>query len=287
MKKILSIVLTLIMAVCGFCLTGCGETDGGKTKLYVYTNAGFAPYEFINENGEVVGVDIDVMQEVGEVLGYDVVINDIEFNQILVEVAKNPMAVGAAGMTKKTERDEVADASIPYATSVQYAIVPVGTFDSTDLQGGKLPVSKLGELTKKAIGVQEGTTGNFLIEDAINGTENAGPDETEGTGDDYHVDGDLEGLDFQCMTYTNAIVASQDIGTTLGAVVIDKLPAQSICSANTGLECFELVADIEEYVIYFHKDADTLREKVNKILEKMIAGGVIEYYTLKHSGGIL
>ena len=30
------------------------------------------------------------------------------------------------------------------------------------------------------------------------------------------------------MSYTNAIVASADIGTTLGAVVIDKLPAKSI-----------------------------------------------------------
>lgn len=288
MKKFLGVILSIVMAVCGFCLTACGETDGGKTKLYVYTNAGFAPYEFVNESGEVVGVDIDVMKEVGEVLGYDVVINDIEFNQILVEVAKNPMAVGAAGMTKKTERDTVADASIPYATSVQYVIVPTGTFDSTDLVGGKLPVSKLGELTKKVVGVQEGTTGNYLIEDAIAGTEDAGPDEIEGTVDDFHVTGDLEGIDFQCMTYTNAIVASQDIGTTLGAVVIDKLPANSIVSAsNNTLECFELVADIEEYVIYFHKDADALREKVNKILQAMIDGGVIDYYTLKHSGGIL
>ncbi|MBR2988511.1 MAG: transporter substrate-binding domain-containing protein [Clostridia bacterium] len=288
MKKILGVVLALITALCAFCMAGCDGNDGGKTKLYVYTNAGFAPYEFINENGEVVGVDIDIMQEIGEILGYEVIINDIEFNQILVEVEKNTMAVGAAGMTKKPDRDAVALASISYATSVQYAIVPANTFDSGDLTGGKLPVSKLGELTKKVIGVQEGTTGNYLIEDAIAGTESAGPDEIEGNEDDEHVTGDLEGLDFQCMTYTNAIVASQDIGTTLGAVVIDKLPAESIVDANNGaLECFELVADVEDYVLYFNKNATELANKVNEILQKMIDNGVIDYFTLKHSGGIL
>ncbi len=270
MKKVLSLVAALVLTVtCAFALVGCGDKGGKKTKLYVYTNAGFAPYEFINANGEVVGVDVDIMKEVGEVLGYDVIINDIEFNQILVEVAKNPMAVGAAGMTKKPERDEVALASISYATSVQYAIVPKNTFTAADLTDGKLPVSKLATLSKKAIGVQEGTTGHFLIEDEIT-----------------KKDGTL-GTSFQCMTYTNAIVASQDIASTLGAVVIDKLPAQSICSANSNLECFELDADVEEYVIYFNKEATDLANKVNKILEKMIAGGVIDYYTLKHSGGIL
>ena len=267
MKKIITLVLSAIMAIVAvFSMTACNPDDG-KT-LYVYTNAGFAPYEYINDKGEVVGVDIDVMKEVGEVLGYKVVINDIEFNQILVEVAKNPNAVGAAGMTKKPDRDAVALASISYATSVQYAIVPTGTFTSADLVDGKLPVSKLATLSKKSIGVQEGTTGNFLIEDAV------------------AEEGDL-GTDFACMTYTNAIVASQDIGTTLGAVVIDKLPAESITSSSANLECFELVADVEEYVLYFNSQASELVEKVNKILEKMIAGGVIDYYTLKHSGGIL
>ncbi len=271
MKKLLSLLAAVVLTVtCAFALVGCGENGGKKTKLYVYTNAGFAPYEFINTHGEVVGVDVDIMKEIGEVLGYEVVINDIEFNQILVEVAKNPMAVGAAGMTKKPDRDDVALASVSYATSVQYVIVPKNTFTAADLTNGKLPVSKLATLSKKAIGVQEGTTGHFLVEDEIT------------------AEGAL-GTTFNCMTYTNAIVASQDIGanSTLGAVVIDKLPAQSICAANSNLECFELDADVEEYVLYFNKQATDLVAKVNKILEKMIEGGVIDYYTLKHSGGIL
>ena len=87
--------------------------------------------------------------------------------------------------------------------------------------------------------------------------------------------------------YTNAIVASQDIGTSLGAVIIDKLPAESIVASNSNLECYELDAEPENYVLYLNKNATELLAKVNKVLEKLISGGVIDYFTLKHSGGII
>jgi len=281
MKKFFVMLLTLLMGIGCIGFVGCGG-NGAKT-LNVYTNAGFAPYEYVNENGEVVGVDIDIMKEVGEVLGYNVVINDIDFDQILVEVAKDELAVGAAGMTKKDERDAVALATISYATSVQYVIVPTGTFAESDLVDGKLAVSKLANLTNKAIGVQEGTTGDWLIADAI-----AGIDDEDAEGNPIHITGDLEGKGNTSLLYKNAIVAGQDIGTTLGAVVIDKLPAKSIAdSSNGALEAIELVADPESYVIYCNKNATALVEQINKVLDAMINGGVIDYYTLKHSGGIV
>lgn len=277
MKRIITLLVALALSVCClFGMTAC-STDNGKPTLQVYTNAGFAPYEYVNTYGEVVGVDIDIMKEVGEVLGYNVVINDIEFDQILVEVAKNELAIGAAGMTKKPERDAVALPSSEYAVSVQYVIVPATMF-ADKAEGDTVSVAELEAITTKAIGVQRGTTGYFLISDAINGVE----------GDDgEHVTGELEGKGIECLSYSNAIVASQDIGTTLGAVVIDKLPAQSICKGNTNLKCFMLDAEPENYVLYFNKNATALRDKVNAVLETMIENGVIDFYTLKHSGGII
>lgn len=275
MKKLLTILATLVLTIgCVFGLTACGPAEN---TLYVYTNAGFAPYEYVNEKGEVVGVDIDIMKEVGEVLGYKVIINDIEFDQILVEVAKNEFAVGAAGMTKKAERDAVALPSIEYAESVQYVIVPANAFTDKD-ENDTITVAELESITTKAIGVQRGTTGDFLISDAVNGYE----DENE-----EHVTGELENKGIECLTYSNAIIASQDIGTTLGAVVIDKLPAQSICKGNSNLKCFKLDSEPENYVLYFNKNATALRDKVNEVLEVMIEKGVIDFYTLKHSGGIV
>ena len=274
MKKLVALLL-LALLVLTCTLTACGDP---RPTLQIYTNSGFAPYEYVNEYGEVVGIDIDIAQEIGEALGYNVVINDIDFNQILDEVQNNKFAVGAAGMTKTDARDAIALSSISYATSVQYVIAAKGTFTAEDLTDGKLSLSKLEELSNKGLGVQAGTTGDFMITDAVNGYE----------GDDgNHVEGELENKGFAVTTYTNAIVASQDIGTSLGAVVIDKLPAESICAANSNLECYQLDAEPEAYVLYFNLEATELVEAVNAVLEKMISGGVIDFYTLKHSGGIV
>ena len=271
MKKFLTILIAALMSVmCAFGLTACDEEETAKGKtLYVYTNSGFAPYEYLSKDGAVVGVDIEIMKEIGEVLGYNIEVKDIDFEQILNEVASNKNAVGAAGMTKKESRDLVALASISYATSVQYVIVPKNTFDTDDLVGGKLSLSKLSELSNKKVGTQSGTTGYYMVDDAI-----------------QLEDGDLYEKGMSCFTYDNAIVASQDIGSQIGAVVIDKLPAMSICAANTELECFELDAEPESYDLYFNKEATELVEKVNKVLQTMIDNGVINYFTIKHSGGI-
>lgn len=255
MKKIVTFILMVVTAICCcFAFTACGKDE--KT-LQVYTNAGFAPYEYVNDKGEVVGIDIDVVQEIGEILGYKVVINDIDFDNILSEVAKNKLAIGAAGMSKKAERDEICTASSVYATSVQYVIAPVNTF-------GNAAVVTVAEIAaavgSKSIGVQKGTTGADLVE------------------------GDYED---KTIEYSNAIVASQDIGSTLGAVVIDELPAKTIADSNGALACWKIDADMESYVMYFNKEATELVAQVNQILKVMQDNGVIDYFTVKHSGGIV
>ena len=262
MKKILTLIISAILCVgCTLGLTACGDD---KPTLQVYTNAGFAPYEYVNENGEVVGIDIDIMQEIGEVLGYNVVINDIEFGLIMEDVGKDVLAVGAAGMTKTDERDEAALASSIYATSVQYVIAPKGSLDSVLNAESKV---ELTALAGKKIGVQQATTGDFMISDAIDA-------------------GDLG--DATVTQYANAIIASDDIGSALDVVVIDKLPAQSIAGADAeNLQAYELAEEPESYVLYFNKGATELVAKVNAVLDTMIANGVINFYTLKHSGGIV
>lgn len=270
MKKFLAILATMVLTLVSiFSLVGCVKDE--KT-LYVYTNAGFPPYEYVNESGEVCGVDVDIMNKIGEELGYNVIINDVAFNTILTEVEKNEYAVGAAGMTKKPDRDAIALASNVYATSYQYVIAPAGSLDSV-LVNGKVPVTAL---SGKKIAVQEGTTGNFLIEDAINGFED---EDTK-----QHVKGEIEGTNASCVLYRNAIIASNDIGTQADVVIIDKLPAEAIANGNTKLQAYALDAEPESYVLYFNKNATELVEKVNEVLDKLTKDGTIAQYTLNHSG---
>lgn len=261
MKKFLTIALALVMILSAVTVfASCAKKEDGKT-LRVYTNAGFAPYEYLDEKGNVVGVDIDVMNAIGEKLGYKVIVNDIEFNSILNEVANDKYAVGAAGMTKKPERDEVALASDVYATSVQYVIAPAGTFEAGKVVDIADVVTYAMGQSSKAIGVQKGTTGADMVGEAV------------------------EGKDAAAMEYSNAIVASKDIGTTVAAVVIDKMPAEAISKDDAKLECWALNADTESYVLYFNKDNAELVAEVNKILKDMIADGTIDQFTVKHSSG--
>ncbi len=228
MKKLITMVLTLCMLLtCIMAFASCTQEDS-KT-LHVYTHSGFAPYEYVDENNNVVGVDMDTIKYIGEKLGYKVVINDIEFNQILTEVEKDKMAVGVAGMSKKPARDEVALASEVYATSIQYVIAPKGTFES----GKVVPIADVVEYVKtqsaKSIGAQAGTTGKDMVDNAVKDTGAT------------------------LIEYKNAILASQDIGKTVSAVVIDKMPAQSISGSNADLECWQLEGELESYVMYLNK----------------------------------
>ncbi|MBQ7699208.1 MAG: transporter substrate-binding domain-containing protein [Clostridia bacterium] len=256
MKKILTLILAAAMLTGCIALASCGKTE--EKVLNVYTNAGFAPYEYLDENGKVVGVDIDVVNYIGEKLGYKVIISDIDFDAILNEVAKDKFAVGAAGMSKKAERDEIALASDVYATSVQYIIAPTGTFEGEQVALADA-VAYIAASGIKSIGVQKGTTGADLVGGAIEGTE------------------------AKTIEYSNAIIASQDIGSSVGAVVIDKMPAESICKDNENLQCWALDAEMESYVMYFNKDNADLVKQVNDVLKQMIADGLIDQYTVKHS----
>ena len=63
-------------------LTGCKRDDN---KLILATEAGFAPYEYY-QDGEIVGVDIDIAREIAASLGKELVIKDVSFDFIINEI---------------------------------------------------------------------------------------------------------------------------------------------------------------------------------------------------------
>ncbi len=260
MKKFLGICFSAVVLASVAASGAACAPSGGKT-LYVYTESGFAPYEYLSDSGKVVGVDIDIMNAIGKELGYEVVVNDVAFDAIPSYVQGNKNAVAAAGMTKKADRDEIMAASVSYATSVQYVIS--ATALATD-DNNKVSVAAL---AGKKIGTQVGTTGFYLIDDEIN-----------------LEDGSLNGTGASVLEYKNAVVAKTDLGSTIDAIVIDKLPALSL-TLKTSYYCYELDEEPESYVLYLNKDNGELLTAVNEVLTAMIADGKIEEFTINHSTG--
>ncbi len=255
MKKILSLILVATMLISVLTFAGCGKKD--DNTLLVYTEAGFAPYEFIYNN-EIIGVDIAIMEAVAEELGKELVITDVAFDTICTSVQNGKADAGAAGITIRPDRAEQVDFSIPYSSTEQYVIVPASNET----------IKTLEDLKGKKVGIQNGTTSDMLIADLI-------------------ADGTLAGSEI--IPYTSPAVAAASMNKQ-DAVVTDKLTAQLIVANDSTLKAFSLVkadgtpaAEVEEYGICVQKGNKELLDAINKVLEKLTADGTIDKWVEEYS----
>ena len=86
------------------------------------TNAEFDPYEY-HEGDKIVGIDIDIAQAICDKLGYELQVDDMEFDSILPAVQSGKADFGMAGMTVTEEREKNADFTSTYANASQVIIV--------------------------------------------------------------------------------------------------------------------------------------------------------------------
>lgn len=263
MKKTLSLVLAVVTLLTAlFAFSGCTKAqnlDAIKKagKLVVYTEAGFAPYEFMYEN-EIVGVDIEIMKKVAEKIGVELVVNDVAFNTICAAVKSGKTDAGAAGITINDERAEEVAFSIPYTSTEQYVVVKTDNTTITSVE----------DLKGKNIGVQEGTTSDLLVSGLV-------------------ADKTLEGS--TVTPYPAPAVAAAAIGK-IDAVVTDKLTAETIVANNDGLKAFKLVkadgtdvVEVEKYGIAVNKKNEELLAVVNEVITELLASGQIAKWETEYT----
>ncbi|MBP9997367.1 MAG: transporter substrate-binding domain-containing protein [Lachnospiraceae bacterium] len=98
------------------------NVDRSKGVLVMATNAAFEPYEFYS-NQEIVGIDAEMARAVCDKLGYDLTIEDMEFDSIINAVTSGKADMGVAGMTITEDRLKSVDFSTPYTTATQVIVV--------------------------------------------------------------------------------------------------------------------------------------------------------------------
>ena len=91
-------------------------------ELHMATNATFEPYEY-KEKEEVVGIDPMIATAICDKLGYNLVIDDMDFDSIITAVQTGKADFGMAGMTVTEERLKSIDFTDTYAKSTQVIIV--------------------------------------------------------------------------------------------------------------------------------------------------------------------
>ena len=122
MKKIIASILATLLLSC--CFTGCGSTGKENNdlnlvengKLIMSTNAEFPPYEMTDDNGSVVGIDIEIAQAIAKELGLELVIDDMGFDAAMLAVQNGQSDICMAGLTVDEDRLKVMDFSASYAT---------------------------------------------------------------------------------------------------------------------------------------------------------------------------
>ena len=279
MKKIIALALCLLTCAACLCMTGCGSN-----KIIVQTNAYFAPFEYY-DGAKIVGVDVEIMNLVGEKLSREIEFQNVEFSVIIDNVSSGKICdAGAAGITVTKGRQEKVDFSNTYFTSVQYVIYKKGTL-TVDGQDGDVSYILWDSLAGKKIGVQRDTTGDIYVDGEINGQE---------SDPDYGYDGVLFGTGATLTPYDNAQVAADAIkANQIDVVVVDKLPASFIVDKSSDYECAALYykggegeADFptaESYAICVTKGNQELLDAINEVLAELGEEG-IEKLIKKHMG---
>ena len=138
--KLLSQILMLSLL-----LLGCDQKKPEQT-LTVATSADNPPYEFIR-NGEIVGIDIDIINAIGECIGRKITIKNLDFYGLIASLASKNVDLVIAALSITEERKNVADFSNHYMISTVSVLyrAPDNFNDFNDLKN-------------RIVGVQIGST---------------------------------------------------------------------------------------------------------------------------------
>ena len=98
------------------------DADRSNGTLIMATNAYFEPYEYY-QGDKIVGIDAVMAQAVCDILGYELKIEDMEFDYIINAIQSGKADMGVAGMTVTEDRKQSVDFTDSYATAKQVIIV--------------------------------------------------------------------------------------------------------------------------------------------------------------------
>ncbi len=237
MLKKIFVIITLCL------LVGCGKNDN---ELVLITEAGFAPYEFY-ENGEIVGVDIEIGKEIAKELGKELVVKDVAFDFIINEIKSGKGDIGAAGMSINDERKEQVDFSIEYVVSNQVVVVKN---DSN--------IKSIDDIKDKTISVQLGTTADLYLHENYK--------------------------DATIITQKKYLAAAEDVKSGKSdCIVMDELPAKELVKENPELKILDGILFTDKYGMVVKKGNQELLDVVNKVLQRLIDENKIEEYIIKYS----
>lgn len=250
-KKIALVLLSTLM----FTLVGCGKganetAENNDNTLIVGTEAGFAPYEYL-EGDKVVGIDMDIANEIAKHMGKELVIKNMDFDGALLAVQQGKVDFVAAAVSVDEERKKVMDFSTEYVDSTEVIVV----------NKENPAVSDISSLDGKIIGVQQGNIADFYV---------SNPDNLSA--------GEVK-------RYTKFSQASEDLkNRKIDCIVMDLYPAQELVGgSNDSLIILNETLFVDKYAIAVKKGNQELLNEINSVIDELNQNGEIEKFTANHT----
>ena len=265
MKKILALVLVLVMALS---LAACGKTDKKddaqgasddtvnttKTTFVMGIDAEYPPFSYIDANGEYTGFDVEICKAACDLLGWELQVFGVNWDQKLVQLDAKECDCIWSGMTIL---DSMKDAgyvlSTPYYDNTQVIMVKEGS-----------DIKSSADLAGKVVAVQLGTSGEALLADGGDLADLAATFGELTTCDSF----------LKCFTELG--------GGAVDAVIVDKPVAVAYAEKNEGFTVLDEGLGAEQYGIAFRSSDAELCEQIEGAVAQLVANGTYAEIAAKY-----
>lgn len=262
-----TIYITLIVLVSAVTLPGLlfgGSSSGGQSSsiaeasspapiigekgtIVMGTSPDYPPYENVDakNNGEIVGMDIDIAKFIAAQLGYTLEIDAMDFNGLIAALQTERVDFVMSAMSVTEERKQNVDFSSTYYVA-----------RNTIVSRASQPIETVEALTGKIVGTQLGSTQDLFAET-------------------------LEGVELKKLNRIPDLIQELKTGR-LNAAIVEDAVAVEMAASNPDLTVSYLPAGSAEdgYAIAFPKGSE-LVDSFNEVLEEMKASGQIDEITEK------
>ena len=260
MKKILAMILAMVMALS---LAACGKTeqkdekkdDSAAAKTFIMgIDAEYPPFSYLDENGEYTGFDVEVCKAACDLLGWDMQVFPVNWDQKLVQLDANECDCVWSGMTILDSMKEAGYViSAPYYDNTQVIMVKEGS-----------DIKSSADLAGKVVAVQLGTSGEALLADGGDLADLAATFADLTTCDSF----------LKCFTELG--------GGAVDAVIVDKPVAVSYAESNKGFTVLDEGLGAEQYGIAFRAGDEELCATVEDAVAQLVANGTYAEIAAKY-----
>ena len=268
MKKLIALMLAMVMALS---LVACGKpaendnsandnntnTDGDATATRTFVmgvDAEYPPFSYLGEDGQYTGFDVEVCKAVCDLLGWDLQVFGVNWDQKLVQLDAKECDCVWSGMTILDSMKEAGYViSAPYYDNTQVIMVKEGS-----------DIKSSADLAGKVVAVQLGTSGEALLADGGDLADLAATFADLTTCDSF----------LKCFTELG--------GGAVDAVIVDKPVAVSYAESNKGFTVLDEGLGAEQYGIAFRAGDEELCATVEDAVAQLVANGIYAEIAAKY-----